>query len=341
MLIINGLHGEGGGQILRTSLALALVTGKAFRIENIRANRKTPGLLRQHLTAVNAAAEVGQAEVSGAMLGSGELTFVPGEVVAGDYRFAVGSAGSAMLVLQTVLLPLALADNPSTLVLEGGTHNRCAPQFDFIEESFLPLINRMGVRATAELERYGFYPAGGGCVRVGIEPVRKLNPLELIQRGEIVGQRARAVVANIDLRIAEREIAVIKKKLGWRDECLRVEQVRNSPGPGNYVAIAIESEQVTEVVTGFGERGVPAEVVAENAVKEARRYMACDAAVGEHLADQLLLPMALAGGGRFTTLEPLSSHTTTNIETIKRFLDVEITSTSLARGVCRIDVHTR
>lgn len=337
MLTIDGSYGEGGGQILRTSLALSLVTGKPFRIEKIRAGRKSPGLLRQHLTAVNAAAEVGGAGVINATIGSRELTFTPGRITAGDYHFAVGTAGSATLVLQTVLPALLTASAPSRLTLEGGTHNPFAPPFDFLEKSFLPLINRFGPQVTAELERPGFYPAGGGKFSVEINPAASLNRLDLTERGKIKRRRGRAIVANLPRHIAEREIAVIRRKMSWNAEWLEAEVIDNSRGPGNIVLIEIESENATEVFTGFGERGVRAESVAEKAVQAARRYLSSEVAAGEYLADQLLLPMAMAGGGRFTTL-PLSRHATTNINMIRKFLDVEITVETINRE-CLVEVR--
>src|SRR6185369_9596371 len=185
LVAINGAEGEGGGQVLRTALALSLITGTPFRIDNIRAKRKSPGLLRQHLTAVNAAAEVGGASVDGASLGSASLTFVPRAIRAGEYSFAIGTAGSTMLVLQTILLPLALADGNSTIELEGGTHNPAAPPFDFVQQAFLPLLRRMGAEVEIELVRPGFYPAGGGRIIVKIAPAKRLGRLEIESRGEI------------------------------------------------------------------------------------------------------------------------------------------------------------
>ena len=178
MLTIDGSRGEGGGQILRTSLGLSLVTGRAFRIVRIRAGRAKPGLRHQHRTAVQAAARVGNAEVEGAEVGSMELTFVPGAVAAGEYEFSVGTAGSAALVLQAVLPALLTASQPSRLKLEGGTHNPFAPPFDFLAKTFLPIVNRMGPRVTAELERPGFYPAGGGEMRLTIEPCARLRRIQ-------------------------------------------------------------------------------------------------------------------------------------------------------------------
>lgn len=339
MMTIDGSVGEGGGQILRTALALAVVTGQAFRMEKIRAGRQKPGLLRQHLTAVRAAAEIGSARVSGASLGSTSLTLEPGEVVPGDYAFAVGTAGSATLVLQTVLPALLTASKPSRLVLEGGTHNPFAPPFDFLQKAFLPIVNRMGPRVTARLERYGFFPAGGGKFLVEIEPSARLVPIDLIERGIIKRHLARAVYSTLPRNVAERELKVIGDKLGWTAASLQAEAVANSAGPGNVLMAELESEGVTEVFTGFGERGVLAERVAERVVEEVRQYLVSTAPVGEHLADQLLLPMALAGGGAFRTVK-ISRHTQTNMDIIRKFLpnDFRIQESD---GACLVAVEKR
>lgn len=318
MIIIDGSVGEGGGQILRTALALSLVTGQAFRIQNIRATRPKPGLLRQHLTAVEAALKVGDAAADGAALGSRELVFKPGKIRAGEYHFAVGTAGSATLVLQTVLPGLITAAGGSRLTLEGGTHNPHAPPFDFIDRAFLPLVRRMGPSIAARLERCGFYPAGGGRFSVEIDPVNKLEPLALEERGESKSRSARAILSHLSPGVAHRELKVVSEKLGWPREHLHVEEVESN-GPGNALLLELAFEHVTEVFTGFGERGVLAETVAESAVRQAREYLSSGAPVGEHLADQLLIPVALAGGGSFRTGK-LSRHTRTNMEVISKFL---------------------
>ena len=323
MIVIDGSHGEGGGQVLRTSLALSLITGSPFRIDNIRAKRRSPGLLRQHLTAVNAAGEVGGASMDGASIGSTSLTFVPQSIRAGAYAFAIGTAGSTMLVLQTILLPLALAGEESTIEIEGGTHNPAAPPCDFLQLAFLPLLRRMGAAVDLELVRPGFYPAGGGKIRARIAPAKRLARLELQSRGAIVSRCARAVVANLPYAIAQREVQTVARELGWGEECLQAHTLSGSIGPGNAVSVIVESEHVTDVFTAFGERGVPAERVAQKAAVQAKRYLDSDAAVGEHLADQLLLPMAVGEGGTFTTT-PLTGHSTTNIEVIRKFVDVAI-----------------
>ncbi|MHC5038992.1 MAG: RNA 3'-terminal phosphate cyclase [Planctomycetota bacterium] len=337
MLIIDGSQGEGGGQILRTSLALSLWTGQPFRIENIRAHRKKPGLLRQHLTAVRAASQIGRAQTEGTSLGSLQLTFAPGPPRPGSYRFAVGTAGSATLVLQTVLPALLTAPEPSSLLLEGGTHNPFAPSFDFLAKTFLPLIERMGVKVTAELERPGFFPAGGGRFRVSIEPVPELRPIRLLERGSIREVRARAQVARLPRHIAEREVRRVQTGLELDAGSVSIEELPAPFGPGNVLLIEIESDALTEVVTGFGKRGVKAEIVAKKAIKEARRYLDAGVPVGEHLADQILLPLALAGGGSFRTL-PLSSHAQTNIGVLKRFLHVEVSAIPRGDTAWEVDV---
>jgi RNA 3'-terminal phosphate cyclase (ATP) len=319
MIRIDGATGEGGGQMLRTALSLSLVTGQAFCIENIRAKREKPGLLRQHLTAVLAACEIGDAKAEGAALGSKTLEFSPGRIRAGEYRFAVGTAGSATLVLQTILPALMTASVPSRLVLEGGTHNTQAPPFDFLQKTFLPLLEKMGPKVTVRLERYGFYPAGGGKITVDIEPCAKLQPLRLKERGEITRRRAVAIVANLARQIAQREIDAVGQHLGWTRESLEILETNNSAGPGNVVLIEIGSENIAEVFTGFGRLGASAEKVAAEAAGEAREYLASRAVASEHLTDQLLLPMALAGAGSFTATK-LSQHARTNLEVIAQFL---------------------
>ncbi|MEX2670760.1 MAG: RNA 3'-terminal phosphate cyclase [Phycisphaeraceae bacterium] len=332
MLPIDGSQGEGGGQVLRSALALSMVTGAPFRIGRIRAGRRKPGLMRQHLTAVRAAKEVCNATVEGDAVGATALAFEPADVRAGDYHFAVGTAGSATLVLQTVLPALVLADGPSTVVLEGGTHNPFAPPFDFLARAFLPLLNRMGPKVTLELERPGFYPAGGGRFTVHIEPTRdgKLCGIELLERGEDRGRCAMAVVANLPRHIAERELKKVQAKLGWAAESLEVIERHDALGPGNIVMLAVESEHVTELFTGFGEKNVPSEKVASQAAEACRRYLTADVPVGEHLADQLLLPLAIAGHGAFRTVHP-SRHTQTHVELIGKFLDVPVSMSQEGR----------
>lgn len=328
MITIDGSHGEGGGQILRSSLTLSITSGKPFRIHNIRANRKRPGLLRQHLTAVRAAAAISGARVEGDELGSRTLTFEPGPVLPGEHFFSIGSAGSANLVLQTVLLPLARAPEPSEIIVEGGTHNPMAPPFDFLEKSYLPLLARMGVRTEASLERMGFVPTGGGRVRVRVHP-GTLGRLELEDPGRLIRRRAVATVASLPTHISRRELDVLRDRLGLRHG-EEVERVIEGQGPGNVLHLELEHQHVTLVFTSFGERGLPAEKVAMRLVNEVRRFTRAKVAVDEHLADQLLLPMAFGRGGSFTSLEP-TLHARTHAEIIALFLERELTFTQLER----------
>lgn len=337
MIEIDGSEGEGGGQILRTSLGLSLLTGTPFRIHSIRARRDNPGLQRQHLAAVRAATDVGKADVRGAALGSGVLIFKPGRVEPGAYTFSVGSAGSATLVLQTVLPALVTASGRSTLALEGGTHNPWAPPFDFLEKAFLPLLGRTGPTVAAALRRRGFYPAGGGRIEVTIDPVPKLSRLELLERGDLRAVRATAIVASLGRHVAERELKTTEDRLGR--VVSRVVEDRDARGPANALVIEVEHDAVTEVFTVIGKKGVPAEEVASRACDEAKAYLDSGAPVGEHLADQLLLPLALAGGGAFVTTAP-TGHSTTNMDVIRRFLGTRFSVAPAGPGRHRISVDS-
>ena len=337
MIQIDGSLGEGGGQILRTSLSLSLATGRPFRIEKIRAKREKPGLLRQHLTAVQAAAEIGSGEVEGASLRSAALTFIPGEVRAGDYRFAIGTAGSGTLVLQTILPALMTASGPSRIEIEGGTHNPAAPPFDFLQRSFLPLMERMGPGIKVTLQRYGFYPAGGGRFTVEITPRAALTPIILDQREDLIAKRAIALVANLPYHIARRELDEVGRLLEWPAEALSCQDTKNSTSPGNLVMIEVKTHEVTEIFTAFGKPRVSAEEVAADAAEQARVYLNSTAAVGEHLADQLLLPLALAGGGSFTACS-LNLHARTNMEVIRQFLPVRF-EVADGEGCCVVSIH--
>ncbi len=320
MILIDGSEGEGGGQVLRTSLALSLITGQPFRIENIRANRSRPGVMRQHVTAVEAACAIGGTDCEELAIGASTLAFTPGKVIPGDHHFAVGTAGSTSLVLQTVLPPLMLAGAPSRVVLEGGTHNIHAPPFDFIARVFLPVLNRMGPAVSARLMRPGFYPAGGGRIEVEIDPCPALRPIQLLERGMLRRVEARALVAALPGDIAARELTAVGIVLGWPEETRRIELLPERVGPGNILMLEAEFEHVTEMTSGFGQLGVPAQHVGEKAAKRMAGYLASAAAVGPHLADQLLLPMAMAGSGIFSTVKP-TQHTRTAATVITRFLD--------------------
>lgn len=336
-ITIDGSLGEGGGQILRTILAMSIVIGRPFRLFNIRAARNNPGLQPQHLAAVNAATVISHARVQGNEKDSQELLFEPSTATPGDYFFSVGTAGSTSLVLQTLLPALMLANEPSSLIIEGGTHNPLAPPFDFLEYAFLPLLNRMGPTISATLERPGFAPKGGGRLHVVIQPSTCLKPLNLTERGQLLSQYAMVWLSHLPEHIAKRELAVIQRSLDYDDGQLKFSPVVNAYGPGNMVSIIVESENITECFTAFGQRGLPAEQVAENAVNQVKRYLAAGVPVGPFLADQLLLPLAIAGNGSFVTVNP-SSHMLTNREVIRAFMGVDIQINELRRDVWNISL---
>lgn len=339
MIVIDGSQGEGGGQMLRTALSLSLVTGKPFRMHDIRGKRSRPGVMRQHVTAVEAACAIGGAQCAELTVGAGDLTFVPGRVEPGEYRFAVGTAGSTSLVFQTLLPPLMLADRPSRLVLEGGTHNIHAPPFDFIERVFLPVINRMGPQVTARLARPGFYPAGGGRIEIDIVPSAMLARLDLVERGQLQRVEARAVVAALPEDIGMRELAAVEKILGWPGESCRIDPLPEEVGPGNILILKADFEHTTEIVSGFGKLGVSAQSVGDKAAKRMAGYLASEAFAGPYLGDQLLLPMALAGGGRFSTVKP-SQHARTGAEVIIKFLDVSVAFDEQDNGCHIVEIST-
>ncbi len=324
MIDIDGSEGEGGGQIVRTALGLSALTGRAFRLRNVRAGRAKPGLRKQHLCAVRAAARIASADVTGAAEGSLEICFRPNAPPApGEYHFDIGSAGSTTLLLQTLLPALASASGPSKLTLVGGTHNPLAPTFEFLHETLLPLLGRMGFGVDAALDRAGFYPRGGGRLRLTITPCHEHTSLVLEQRAGPVGLSAAALSAGLARHVAEREIERLRKRLSLSQKQVAIRELDPGWGPGNYVLVRVASGHHGEVFSGIAERGVPAEKVANRVADEVERYLASDAPVGEHLADQLLLPMALAGGGRFRT-GALTEHTRTQVRTMQHFLSVPI-----------------
>ena len=337
MIEIDGSLGEGGGQILRTSLALSMCTGQAFRLTRIRAGRPRPGLMRQHLTCVNAATEICGAAIQGGVLQSQSLSFTPGPVRAGDYDFNVGSAGSCTLVLQTVWPALMLAEAPSRLKLGGGTHNPMAPPFHFLARSYAPLLRRLGADVELVLHRSGFYPAGGGEMEATIHPAGdSLRPFDLSARGALLKSYAECLAPAIPRSVARRELGLVGEGLGWTEDQLSELACRENEGPGNALMATVVHEHVNEVFSAFGGRGIRAEQVAREVVRAVKAYQAGDAALGPQLADQWILPLALAVWQRRVpasySCTALTAHARTNFEVIERFLPVKITSERLGQG---------
>lgn len=331
--------GEGGGQVLRSSLALAIATGRAVSFTNIRAGRKKPGLQAQHLASVRAAASICSAHVEGAAVGARALRFTPNAVVGGTHRIDIGTAGATSLVAHTVIPALIATRTRATLMITGGTHVPMSPPFEHLALAYAPALAHVGARVTARLEAHGFYPEGGGRIVVDVDIDVDASPtrLEILARGPIRVQRLVVVAGTrIPAHVADREAGVVKKGLARVDA---VEHV-NPPRAGNAVAFIVDGTHVTDVFSAVGARGVPAELVAGDVVDEVRKFLDAGVPVGEHLADQLLLPMALACGGSFVTLAP-TLHATTNAEVIKRFVDVDITFTPVEGSAVRVDVTRR
>jgi RNA 3'-terminal phosphate cyclase (ATP) len=329
---IDGSVGEGGGQVVRTALALSVLTGKPTRIGEIRAGRSKPGLAPQHLTVVRALAEVCGASVEGARIGSTEVRFEPASPARpGDYVFDVseaakgGSAGSVTLVLQALLLPLALSGATSHLTLKGGTHVSWSPPFEFITEAYLPVLGPMGLSASCRLVAWGFYPVGGGRIAVEIRPAAGFAPLELTDRGELKRIRGRAVACNLPSHIPVRMVNRARNLLADLDAPLRLEPERvRGKGPGAAFFLAAEYEGVVAGFSALGARGKPAPDVAEEACAALSDHDENGAPVTPHLADQILLPASLAKGRTVFRTSRITRHLLTNADIIREFLPAHI-----------------
>lgn len=327
---------ECGGQALRTSLALSLVTGRPTRIRSIRSRQPVSGLQRRHLAALQAAASIGGASVRGDRIGSTELEFHPAEVRAGDHEFRVGAAGNTALLLQTVLWPLLLTDTPSVVTVHGGTHTPLAPTFEFLERSLLPRLRQMGVDADLTLVRHGFSPAGGGCLRAHLRP-STLRPHSWLERGRTRSVEARALVSRLPLAIAERELETAIAALGWPPESAESLLVE-AASPGNALLLGVTSDCGCTVASAIGARRKPAEVVAREAVEALQRFLSLDVPIDGHLAGELLVPMALARGGSFLTGPP-PQRLRMVAEVISRFLPVRTSFEETGEGRWRVSME--
>lgn len=327
------LSGEsGGGQLLRSALTLSMVTGRPFHMSRIRAARPKPGLMRQHLTCVNAAAAISGAKVADAALGATGITFEPGGITGGEHQFTIGTGGSTTLVLQTLLPALLMAGSESAVRIEGGTHNPLAPPYEFIERCYLPVLARMGAKVAVSLERHGFMQAGGGTITASVKPLKKWKKLKLTERGEPAAMSGTIIHAHLPERIARREIEAAAEALDWPVDRFTIRDAADSAGPGNAVLLEAAYRNVTAISSAIAMVGKSAERVASGAAKGLRGYLASSAPVGVHLADQLLLPMALAGAGLIHT-RAISEHTRSNIDLIQKFLPVRFEITETAPGV--------
>jgi RNA 3'-terminal phosphate cyclase (ATP) len=326
---LDGSFGEGGGQILRTSLAMSLLTGKPFRLHNIRARRPKPGLQPQHLMCVRAAATIGKAQIIGASQGSSELSFDPGTVTAGNYHFAIGTAGATGLVLQTLCLPLALgAREPSEITISGGTHVKAAPCYHFLDTTWRAFLEFFGLRLKLTMVRPGFYPRGGGAIRAGIQPCPRLHSFRLGPTAPLHTVTGFSAVAGLPEEIAERQAHRAEKRLRAEARELKVKIAVDtwSGSPGTVLALTLPTQPVPTLFFALGERGKKAERVADEVVDQVIAFLATESpAVDLHSADQIVLPLALAEGRSEFPVAEITQHLLTNVAVIGRFVDRPIT----------------
>lgn len=317
---IDGSQGEGGGQILRTALSLSMLTGIPFELVNIRAGRKKPGLMRQHLVCVQASQRISNATVEGAELHSQKLYFQPQQVQAGKYDFQIGSAGSTILVLQTLLPALMMQAEPSHINIHGGTHNPMAPTADFISHCFLPSLQKIGIQVDFECERAGFFPIGAGQINATIQPWTTQTQYTVLEKGKLIEVNGFATALNIPSNIADRELEVLNNKL---DLTQRKRLNFQGISQGNTAFVILNYEHHQQVFSALGEMKKSAEKVAHDLAKQVKAYLANDAVADEYLTDQLLLPLALGKGGEFSA-QMISEHTRTQAAMIQKFIDCEI-----------------
>ena len=335
MIELDGSEGEGGGQILRSSLALSIFTGRPFKLVNIRANRSKPGLQPQHLMCVRAAGAICSANYKGAAVGSSVLYFEPGAVKSGTYTFSIGTAGATALVLHTVYLPLALRGTAaSTVTITGGTHNTHAPCHHFNAVTWGGYLKRIGFEIEQEMVRPGFYPRGGGEIRAVIQPCPRVNGLHLTHCPELTTAGGFSAIAGLPVSVAKRQARRLAHRLKQEGIESHIEQDEwEAANPGSVAAVIFRQVTIPTLFFGLGERGKPAEAVADDAADEALFYRDRQAPVDPHSADQLLLPLAFSPDASEYRTSNVTRHLTTNIETVRKFLDRNLSLDGNEAGV--------
>ncbi|HEX9653884.1 MAG TPA: RNA 3'-terminal phosphate cyclase [bacterium] len=325
MIALDGSSGEGGGQILRSALTLSILTAQPFTIKNIRANRRRPGLQPQHLKSVEAAGAICRARISGHHLDSTQLTFEPGTVSAGEYRFDIGTAGATTLVLQTIFLPLSFAASSSRITITGGTHVPWSPCFDYLDLQWLPFMKRIGADAEIHLIEAGFYPKGGGKISAEIHPVKTITPLHILERGDMKVILGISAYANLQRQVAERQMQQTEILLK-REGIEPIIEIKEWPAHGINTMMMLLGvfEHSLGCYFALGARGKPAEKVATEAADAFVGFMHRQGAFDEFLADQLVLPLALADGPSVFKTPKITQHLLTNIGVIRSFLDTQI-----------------
>ncbi len=319
---IDGSYGEGGGQILRTALSLSCLTGKPFRLFNIRNGRKKPGLMPQHIASVRAAGTVTGADIRGAEYGSMDLTFKPGKIRGGDFFFDIGTAGSSTLVLQTILPSLLFSKGCSSIKIRGGTHVPFSPSFNYLSEVFIPYLEKMGINLKIEIKAHGFYPKGGGLITAKVSPSFRIKPLRVEGRGQVLSIKGYSCVSNLPMTIAERQRTSFIKRLSSQGFPAEIDLLSvNSPGEGTFLFVMVISENAVAGFTSLSAKGKRAEDVGEEAADEILKYLSTDAALDQHLPDQIALYTALCKEESVITTSSITEHLLTNLWVIEKFLD--------------------
>jgi RNA 3'-phosphate cyclase len=336
---IDGSIGEGGGQVLRSALALSLVTGRELRIRNIRSRRKKPGLQPQHLKAVEAATTVGMARTEGAHLGSQSLVFQPHGIRSGEFEFDIGTAGSTSLVLQTILLPLGFANESSSVTVRGGTHVPLSPCFHYLDLHWIHYMRKIGFDFKIDMELAGFYPQGSGIVRAIVKPASRVLPLTLTERGALKTIQGISAVSNLDVSIAERQRnkALLRLADHLPSVKIHIEQMP-SRFRGTMLLLVAEFEHSQCCYFGLGARGKPAERVADEAIDQLLNFLATDGAIDERLADQLILPLAFASGVSQLRTSQVTRHLLTNGEVLRTCLPIDVQVTGEVGGPGLIEI---
>lgn len=326
-IIIDGSFGEGGGQVLRTALSISSITGMPVKIHHIRAGRKIPGLQPQHLTGVEALSLITHAQTQGARIGSEEITFIPGKITPGNYRFDIKTAGSVTLLLQTLLLPLSLASDKSSLTLIGGTHVPWSPPFHYFNDVLFPILKSMGISINGVIKRWGWYPRGEGLVHIEIEPVSEIKPVSLIRRGKIKRIRGLSAISNLPRHVGERQrdyaLKKIEKELKMNTEIEVIYDVPSS-GPGSFFFLVVETEGAIAGFSSLGKKGIPAEKVSDDAYKQLKDYIQREECLDPHLSDQIVPFMALAKDSPSFSTTKITDHMLTNIWVVRNFFNKKI-----------------
>lgn len=326
MIHIDGSQGEGGGQVLRSSLTLSLLTQQDLQITNIRARRSKPGLRAQHLKAVEAAVSVGRAKAEGVDFGSTTLSFHPEVIHPGRYKFDIGTAGSAALVLQTIFLPLARAETTSTVTITGGTHVKWSPNYHYLDLHWLNFMRRIGCDAELKMESAGFYPEGGGRVTASIRPCSHIKNLHITEPGKLQQIRGISAIANLPRHVAERQREQVIRRLGdhhYLNDIRLLEMP--SRFKGTMLLLLAEFEHSQACYFALGEIGKPAERVADEAIDQLEEFLTTGGAIDQYLADQLLLPLAFASGPSQLRTSKITKHLLTNAEVVRAFTPARIT----------------